>query len=199
MNTRIQVEHPVTECVTGLDLVREQFRMAAGEAVPAVPPARGHAIELRVIAEDPARGFVPSPGRIARWSPPEGPGIRVDAGVCEGFTVPAEYDSLLAKLVVHAPDREAARARLTRAIDEFCVGGVPTTLELGRAIVASPDFAAGRVHTRWLDAFMESWRPSPDSDLALLAAWALAASPAPAGAVASPELPSPFLTLGRTP
>ena len=150
MNTRLQVEHPVTEMVTGLDLVAWQLRIAAGEALDLrqddVAP-RGHAIELRINAERPAAGFAPAAGRIITWEPPEGPGVRVDSGVTAGWDVPSTYDSLLAKLIGYGADREQARRVLVRACDEFRVAGVPTTLPFHRMALVHPDFVAGMVST----------------------------------------------------
>jgi len=161
MNTRLQVEHPVTEEVYGVDLVREQIRIALGEALSwrqeeLVP--RGHAIECRVYAEDPLRGFAPSPGRIALLREPSGPGVRVDSGVVEGYEVPLDYDPMLAKLVVWGPDRETAIARLGRALEEYRVGGIATTLPLFRALVGLEAFRRGDLHTGFLDDLLASSR-----------------------------------------
>jgi acetyl-CoA carboxylase biotin carboxylase subunit len=155
MNTRIQVEHTVTEMVTGLDLVREQIRIAAGEPLSAAfTPGRfrprGHSIEVRVNAEDPV-SFAPSPGRITGLNLPGGLGVRVDTHIYEGYVVPPDYDSLLAKLIVHAEDRESARRRLRRALDEFVVEGIKTNLDFHRRLVDHPDFVAGRLDTRFLE------------------------------------------------
>jgi acetyl-CoA carboxylase biotin carboxylase subunit len=154
MNTRIQVEHPVTEMVTGLDLVAAQLRLAAGERLPVAQAdvtIAGHALECRINAEDPDAGFRPSPGRIGRWTPPEGPGLRVDTHVEAGTTVPPFYDSLLAKVIAHGPDRESALARMAEALGRFDVDGIATTLPLHRRILGHPDFVAGRIHTRWVE------------------------------------------------
>jgi acetyl-CoA carboxylase biotin carboxylase subunit len=156
MNTRIQVEHTVTEMVTGLDLVRAQIRLAAGEELPASFQGRfrprGHSIECRINAEDPVT-FAPSPGRITALNLPGGLGVRVDTHIYEGYVVPPNYDSLLAKLIVHAEDREAAIRRMLRALDEFVVEGVKTNLPFHRKLIAHPDFAAGRLDTHFLERF----------------------------------------------
>ena len=154
MNTRIQVEHPVTEMVTGFDLVKEQIRIAAGErvAVPEGPCGlRGHAIECRVNAEDPARNFQPSPGQITAYHPPGGPGVRVDTHVYAGYTVPPYYDSLLAKVIVHGRDRSEALVRMGQALDSFILEGVTTTIPFLSRLIHHPDFVSGRVDTRFLE------------------------------------------------
>ncbi|HLG06830.1 MAG TPA: acetyl-CoA carboxylase biotin carboxylase subunit [Gemmatimonadales bacterium] len=154
MNTRIQVEHPVTEMVTGFDLVKEQIRIAAGEALslPAeLNGLRGHAIECRVNAEDPARNFQPCPGQITAYHPPGGPGVRVDTHVYAGYTVPPYYDSLLAKVIVHGRDREEALARMGQALDSFILEGVTTTIPFLSRLIRHPDFVAGTVDTRFLE------------------------------------------------
>ena len=150
MNTRLQVEHPVTELVTGLDLVQLQIRIAAGEKLPfaqADVNLRGHAIECRVYAEDPANDYFPSPGEITVLSEPAGPGIRVDSGIYAGWDVPLEYDPLLAKLIGYGESREQAIGRLKRALDEYVVGGVKTNLALFRQILSDPEFLAGKTDT----------------------------------------------------
>jgi acetyl/propionyl-CoA carboxylase alpha subunit len=167
VNTRLQVEHPVTEAVAGLDIVHEQFRLAAGGALSARVRAAAeraarptsHAIELRISAEDPARVFAPNPGRITRWRMPSGPGIRVDTAVEEGDRVPAEYDPLIAKLVVHAEDRPGALARLRRAVAEAEVGGIQTTLPFHRAMLAEPAFVeVTELATTWVDTHWDGPR-----------------------------------------
>jgi acetyl-CoA/propionyl-CoA carboxylase, biotin carboxylase, biotin carboxyl carrier protein len=154
VNTRLQVEHPVTEEVTGIDLVREQFRIAAGEPIGYDDPApHGHSIEFRINAEDAARGFLPAPGTITGWRPPSGPGVRLDAGYAAGTTVPPEYDSLIAKLIVTGASRTQALERARRALAEFVIDGMPTLLPFHRAVVADPAFTAEpfAVHTRWIE------------------------------------------------
>jgi acetyl-CoA/propionyl-CoA carboxylase biotin carboxyl carrier protein len=154
VNTRLQVEHPVSEEVTGIDLVREMFRIADGQELGYGDPAtRGHAIEFRVNAEDPGRGFLPAPGTITRWHQPSGPGVRVDAGYGPGMTVPQAFDSLLAKLIVTGATRQQALERARRALAEFDVGGMPTVLPFHQAVVADPAFTAEpfSVHTSWIE------------------------------------------------
>jgi acetyl-CoA/propionyl-CoA/long-chain acyl-CoA carboxylase, biotin carboxylase, biotin carboxyl carrier protein len=154
VNTRLQVEHPVSEEVSGLDLVREMFRIADGQPLGyGDPPLRGHSIEFRVNAEDPGRGFLPAPGTITRWREPAGPGVRVDAGYAAGMTVPQAFDSLLAKLIVTGASREQALERSRRALAEFEVGGMPTVLPFHRAVVRDEAFTAEpfSVHTRWIE------------------------------------------------
>ena len=157
MNTRLQVEHPITEMVTGVDLVEWQVRIAAGEKLAFTQEQvelRGHALECRIYAEDPDNNFFPSPGRITRLRPPAGPGIREDSGVYEGWTVPLDYDPLLAKLIVHAPSRAQAITRLARALDEYLVGGIKTNVSLFQRILRDPGFAAGRLDTGFLDRLL---------------------------------------------
>ncbi|MDR0670943.1 MAG: ATP-grasp domain-containing protein, partial [Oscillospiraceae bacterium] len=154
MNPRIQVEHPVTECVTGLDLVAEQIRLAAGQPLglsQADLRQWGHAIECRVNAEDPMRDFLPSPGPIRTLNLPGGPGVRVDAAIYQDYVVPPHYDSLLAKLIVHGHDRDQALARARRAMAEFHVEGVPTTTDFQLQILREPDFAAGNFSVDYLE------------------------------------------------
>lgn len=153
MNTRLQVEHPITELVTGIDLVREQIRVAAGQPLRHAQKAiehRGHAMECRVYAEDPSAGFLPSPGRISRLVMPEGPGVRVDSGAEEGWTVPVEYDPLIAKLCAWAPSRAEVIERLRSALREAVVGGIATTLGFFRELLEDPRFQAGEVDTHFI-------------------------------------------------
>src|SRR5918999_348618 len=153
MNTRIQVEHPVTEMLTGVDLVKEQIRVAAGEplSVRELPTLRGHVIEVRVNAEDPARNFQPSPGKITTFHPPGGPGVRLDTHVYSGYTVPPYYDSLLAKLICQGRDRSEAIARLRIALDSFIIEGVTTTIPFLGRVMQNPRFMAGEVDTKFLE------------------------------------------------
>ena len=181
VNTRLQVEHPVSEEVTGIDLVAEQFRLAAGEPLGYDDPApHGHSIEFRINAEDPGRDFLPAPGRLTRWRPPAGPGVRVDSGYASGQAVPGGYDSLIAKLVVTAADRPRALARARRALGEFEIAGMPTVLPFHRAVVSDPAFTAEpspgdgtaggadafTVHTRWIETDFDNRIPpwSADTD-----------------------------------
>ncbi len=153
MNTRIQVEHPVTEQLTGVDLVKEQIRVAAGErlSVLELPTLRGHVIECRINAEDPSRGFQPSPGRIEVFHPPGGPGVRLDTHVYAGYTVPPYYDSLLAKLIVQGRDRDEALRRMHMALESFIIEGVTTTAPFLARVMMHPDFRAGKVDTKWME------------------------------------------------
>ena len=203
MNTRLQVEHPVTECVTGLDLVKMQIRIAAGEPLPArreiVP--RGHAIECRVYAEDPDNNFFPSPGKILARRVPNGPGIRMDEGVYPGWVVPNEYDPLLGKLVVWAGSREEAIGRMQRALSEYYVSGIKTNVTLFQRILQDPEFIRGEIHTNWLDSWLHrraaaaagpALEGTPGDDAAVLAAalWnenQSATAPANGGAPAAQE------------
>jgi acetyl/propionyl-CoA carboxylase alpha subunit len=206
VNARLQVEHGVTELVTGVDLVHEQLRIAAGEGISpgaleaaarATSPS-GHAIEVRLTAEDPGDGFRPAPGRVTRWVEPGGPGVRVDSGVEAGSTIPGAYDSLMAKLLVWGADRRTAIARLGRALDELEVGGLQTNLPFLRHVATDPVFAAGAVDTGYVE---RAWDPTPlreaaaehAAEAAALLAWAmgewhdgLAGPPATAAEAAAP-------------
>ena len=169
MNTRIQVEHPVTEMVTGFDLVKEQIRVAAGEPL-SIPQGdfsrlRGHAMECRVNAEDPFRNFQPSPGLITAYHPPGGPGVRVDTHIYAGYSVPPHYDSLLAKVIVHGRDRTEALARMGQALDSFILEGVTTTIPFLSGVIRSPGFvAATGVNTRFLEQHPELLRSPAHED-----------------------------------
>jgi acetyl-CoA carboxylase biotin carboxylase subunit len=175
MNTRLQVEHPVTELVTGLDLVQLQLRVAAGEKLPFKQEDirwRGWALECRVYAEDPERQFFPSPGRIAQLREPAGPGIRVDSGVYPGWTVPIDYDPLLAKLIAHGPDRETAIRRILRALAEYAITGIETNLAFFRELLKDAEFRASRLDTGFLEAYMRRRKPqaAPESEIEIVAA-----------------------------
>ena len=167
VNCRIQVEHPVTEGITGIDIVSEQLRVAGGEAlsfVQADVSPRGHAIECRINAEDAAENFRPRPGTLTAFSPPGGMGVRVDTHCYSGYVVPPHYDSLLAKLVVTAPDRGQALRRMRRALGEFVVAGIPTTIPFLLQVLDTPDFVSNRIHTRWIEETLMAGKitgPSP--------------------------------------
>ena len=185
MNTRLQVEHPVTELVTGLDLVQWQIRIAAGERLTLRQEDvswRGWAMECRVCAEDPDRNFLPSPGRIERVAEPGGPGVRVDSGVYSGWTVPLEYDSLLAKLVAYGESRDHAVRRLLRAMDEYTVSGIKTNLSFLRELLLDKTFQRGELHTGFIEAFRRADRTPASAEIKMAAALA---------AVAGKAAPSP--------
>ena len=157
MNTRIQVEHPVTEMVTGIDLIAEQLRIAGGEPISVTQDdiqLRGHAIECRINAEDAAHNFRPAPGKITGWLPPGGPGIRVDSHVYTGYDIPPFYDSLIGKLIIWAPDRASALKRMRRALNECAVTGIPTTVEFHLRLLDRPEFQRGDVHTKFVEQDM---------------------------------------------
>ncbi len=168
VNTRLQVEHPVTEQVTGLDLVKLQIAIAAGHRLPfaweSITP-RGHAMEVRLYAEDPDNNFFPSPGKILSRRVPSGPGIRLDDGVYEGWTVPNDYDPLLSKLIAWGNSREETIARLRRALEEYTITGIKTNVGLFRRILTEPDFLRGDIHTKWLDDLLRRPRSAaPPAD-----------------------------------
>jgi acetyl-CoA carboxylase biotin carboxylase subunit len=178
MNTRLQVEHPITEMITGLDLVHLQIRIAAGEKLPFTQDEikiRGHAMECRIYAEDPDNNYFPSPGKITLLLSPAGPGIRRDSGMYEGWTVPIDYDALLAKLIGYGSDREQSIGRLRRALNEYFVGGIKTNISLFRRILDDSEFQAGNVDTGFLDRLF-GHSPAPaerdgrGSDIAAIAA-----------------------------
>ncbi len=157
MNTRLQVEHPVTEAISGLDIVREQIRIASGAKLSVRQEDinfSGHAIECRINAEDPAT-FVPSPGRLTEYHPPGGLGVRVDSGLYAGYVVPPYYDSLVAKLIVHGATRNECLMRLRRSLEEFVIGGIKTTIPLHQKLVADPEFIDGNYDIRWLEEFVK--------------------------------------------
>ncbi|HUP00735.1 MAG TPA: acetyl-CoA carboxylase biotin carboxylase subunit [Gemmatimonadota bacterium] len=181
MNTRLQVEHPVTELVTGMDLVLQQIMVATGEPLlfgQEDVEIRGHAIECRINAEDPERGFLPSPGTVTSFHQPGGPGVRVDTAAYQSYRIPRHYDSLIAKLLTHGADREQAIARMRVALDEFIVEGVPTTIPLHRRLIELPAFVEGRIHTRFVEEWLAEAGSEPDG--------APPGEPAPAG-VAAPH------------
>ncbi|SDP21040.1 ATP-binding protein, partial [Actinacidiphila guanduensis] len=165
VNTRLQVEHPVTEEVSGIDLVREMFRIADGQALGYDdPPLRGHSFEFRINGEDPGRNFLPAPGTVTLFQPPSGPGVRLDAGVESGSVIGPAWDSLLAKLIVTGATREQALQRAARALGEFTVEGMATALPFHRAVVADPAFAPKdggpfSVHTRWIETEFDNTIP----------------------------------------
>ncbi|PYU48731.1 MAG: acetyl-CoA carboxylase biotin carboxylase subunit [Acidobacteria bacterium] len=214
VNTRLQVEHPVTEQVTGLDLVKLQIAIAAGHRLPfaweSVTP-RGHAMEVRLYAEDPDNNFFPSPGKILSRQVPSGPGIRLDDGVYEGWTVPNDYDPLLSKLIAWGNSREETIARLRRALEEYTITGIKTNARLFRRILEEPDFLRGEIHTKWLDELLrrphstaslgnDNQRGSAVSDAAVIAAaiWQASQSEKQASASASSaDQPSHWKLEGR--
>ena len=171
VNTRLQVEHPVSEEVSGIDLVREQFRIAQGEELGySDPELRGHSIEFRINGEDPGRGFLPAPGSLSVWNPPSGPGVRLDTGFVQGDVIGGNFDSLLAKLIVTGRNRQEALERSRRALAEFEVDGIATALTFHRAVVSDPAFApenpdeAFRVHTRWIETEFDNTIPAYSGD-----------------------------------
>jgi acetyl-CoA carboxylase biotin carboxylase subunit len=206
VNTRLQVEHAVTELVTGLDLVHLQIAIAEGKPLPFTQDEitlRGHALEVRVYAEDPETGFLPSPGKITRLVRPGGPGLREDEGVYEGWEVPTEYDPMLSKLIAFAPDRATAIARLGRALDEYVIGGIRTNLKLLRRILDDPGFRAARIDTGYLDRLLAE--PAPPNgeaarhtaEAAMVAAAILSTATAPPPAANHTERPWQRLALQR--
>jgi len=173
VNTRLQVEHPITELTTGLDLVREQLQIAAGDALrfhQADLLQRGHAIECRLYAEDPEKSFFPSPGLVLLHRKPSGPGIRSDCGIYEGFKVPVEYDPIIGKLIAYGETREASRRRMIRALENYAILGIQTTIPYLIDILKSPEFAAGDLSTDFIERYFQGWRQSmEDSDMAKIA------------------------------
>ncbi|TET79046.1 acetyl-CoA carboxylase biotin carboxylase subunit, partial [candidate division TA06 bacterium] len=207
VNARVQVEHPVTELVTGIDIVKQQILIASGEKLPFTQPdisQRGHAIECRVYAEDPERSFLPSPGRIAFLKEPFGPGVRHDCGIYSGWEVPVHYDPILSKVITWGEDRETARIRMINALSEYVLLGIKTTIEFSRALLSHKNFIAGDTHTDFIEKNMSGWCSSSgnsDSVKVALIAAAIAASrdkkPAASNSVRRREAPSPWLTLGE--
>lgn len=200
MNTRLQVEHPVTELVTGLDLVRLQIEVAAGGHLPFTQDQialRGSAIECRIYAEDPANNFFPSPGKIDQLSEPGGPGVRVDSGIYPGWTVPIEYDPMLSKLIVWSDTREHAIERMLRALAEYHVGGIKSNIPLFQAILNDPAFRAGALHTSYLDQLLKTHldlNPPPSTELMRIAAL-VASRPGRTERIVTPD--SRWLRTGR--
>ncbi|HEY4089669.1 MAG TPA: acetyl-CoA carboxylase biotin carboxylase subunit [Bryobacteraceae bacterium] len=204
MNTRLQVEHPVTELVTGLDLVRLQLEIANGGHLPFTQDQiqlRGAAVECRIYAEDATQNFLPSPGRITHLAEPAGPGVRLDSGVYPGWNVPLEYDPMLAKLIVWADTRERATERMLRALSEYKVGGIRTNIPLFDVILREPAFRAGDLHTGYLDALLKKpglFDQPPAPDLAAIAAAAVAAHTKPTPTAAVPAASSSrWVSAGR--
>jgi len=203
VNTRLQVEHPITEAICGVDLVRLQLEVAAGKNLPWAQEdlvSRGHAIECRIYAEDPNNGFMPSPGRVLRAEAPMGPGVRYDSSLFSGLDVPVQYDPILSKLIVHAEDRSAAIARMRRALEECVVLGIKTPIEMLMDIMDSAPFHKGETHTGFLDEHFADWRPSslPDHVIAIAdALWQLQPpQTADAGLSKSVSTQSPWTSLG---
>jgi acetyl-CoA carboxylase, biotin carboxylase subunit len=198
MNTRLQVEHPVTELVTGIDLVEWQLRIAAGERLSLTQDEvvfNGSAIECRIYAEDPENQFLPSPGTITYLHEPSGPGVRLDSGVYTGWTVPLDYDPLLAKLVAWGPSRERAIGRLDRALAEYAIGGIRTNIAFFREILADAEFRTGRLSTAFLEGFFDRRRPL-EPDLEAQAAAALVAAAFPREPVSKEAARSAWLQRG---
>ena len=199
MNTRLQVEHPVTESVTGTDLVRAQLHVAAGGRLPWLQPdltQRGHAVECRVYAEDPASGFLPQAGPLLVYREPSGPGIRVDSGVEEGANVPVQYDPMLAKLIASGASRDAAIARAVAALRSFPILGVRTNVAFLINVLRHPAFAAGDVHTGFIEQHLTDLLRTPDPSAPVLAAAAFVReNRPPAGGTASPSAADPWSDL----
>ncbi len=195
MNTRLQVEHPITEFTTGLDLVHWQMRVAAGEHFPyqqSQLTQRGHAIECRVYAEDPANGFLPSTGKLLQFIEPKGPNIRVDSGFIAGDEVTYFYDPLLAKLIVHGENREVATQRMQAALREFIVHGVATNIDFMQAVLAHADFTKGKVTTRWVESTFGEWKLEPSAESFIAAAIAEFVVPGSKSQVSSLNEPDPY-------
>jgi len=203
VNARIQVEHPITEMVVGVDLVAEQIRVAAGEPLSFKQDdlsQRGHAIECRIYAEDPASGFLPAAGPILLMEEPQGPGIRVDSGVYSGGEISVHYDPIMAKLIAWGPDREAARRRMFKALGEYPILGIETTVGFLKDVIEHPEFAAGNTHTGFIEEHMAGWCPTADDELlatALAAAALYEMEPKAVTAGGKGEVPSPWETVGN--
>jgi acetyl/propionyl-CoA carboxylase alpha subunit len=206
MNTRLQVEHPVTELVTGVDLVQEQLRIAAGHPLEITQDEvfpRGWAIEARIYSEDAANGFLPSTGPIAVFRPPEGPGIRLDTGIRQGDEARIDFDPMLAKLIVHAPDRQRAIERMSRALEDFIILGVTTNIEFLRSAITHQKFASGDTTTDFIESIWpDGWKSLGDSAAAVIAAASAEKAGLHLGVLSveledSPDPYNPFTTLGR--
>ncbi|UCE27153.1 MAG: acetyl-CoA carboxylase biotin carboxylase subunit [Candidatus Coatesbacteria bacterium] len=203
VNARIQVEHPITEMVVGVDLVAEQIRVAAGEPLSFEQgdlSQRGHAIECRIYAEDPASGFLPAAGPILLMEEPQGPGIRVDSGVYSGGEVSVHYDPIMAKLIAWGPDREAARRRMSKALGEYPILGIETTVGFLKDVIEHPEFIDGNTHTGFIDEQMADWRPTADDELlatALTAAALYETEPKAVAAAGKEVMSSPWETVGN--
>jgi len=204
VNTRLQVEHPVTEMITGIDLVRQQLEIAAGSPLSLKQEAiegRGHAIECRIYAEDPQNDFFPSPGKIVYMKEPAGPGIRNDCGVYSGFEVPVNYDPILSKLVVHAENREAALQRMIKSLQDTVLMGIKTPISFLMDVLQSEPFRSGAVYTDFIEAHFSDWQPElPEADIARLAFIAddlLGAGKRQSTDQLKPETVTPFMTLGN--
>ncbi|HUU81675.1 MAG TPA: acetyl-CoA carboxylase biotin carboxylase subunit [Acidobacteriota bacterium] len=203
VNTRLQVEHPVTEMTTGIDLVAAQLQIAAGSPLTLKQKEitqRGHAIECRIYAEDPEASFYPSPGLVLLHREPSGPGVRNDCGIYEGFEVPVEYDPILSKLIVTASTREAARRRMIRALESYAILGIRTTIPFLIDVLGSPEFAEGNTHTDFIDRYFENWTQNMEyADLARIA-YVLdefATTRKTSGKSESKGWPTPWETLGN--
>jgi len=203
VNARIQVEHPITELTTGVDLVKQQIRLAAGERLSLEQKnliQRGHAIECRIYAEDPENNFLPSPGKILFMKEPNGPGIRNDCGIYSGFEVPMHYDPILSKLIVWGEDRESARRKMISALSDYVILGIKTTIPFLLDLMAHPEFIAGRTHTDFLNKNMSGWRERRGEflDEALVAAAIISYEKAnDRKRRAQERIPTPWATLGR--
>jgi acetyl/propionyl-CoA carboxylase alpha subunit len=178
MNTRLQVEHPVTEMITGIDLVKEQVKIAEGEKLPFRQEdlrIHGHAIELRIYAEDPANNFLPYTGKLHSYQRPQGPGIRVDDGFEEGMDIPVHYDPMIGKLIVHASNRQEAIQRMLRAIQEYKITGIENTLTFGKFVMEHPAFTSGKFDTHFVQKYFNPDKPAqklPEDELNVAAAFA---------------------------
>jgi acetyl-CoA carboxylase biotin carboxylase subunit len=203
VNTRLQVEHPVTEMTIGIDLVAAQLQIAAGSPLALTQKEikqRGHAIECRIYAEDPEAGFFPSPGLVLFHREPAGPGVRNDCGIYEGFEVPVEYDPILSKLIVTAATREAARRRMIRALENYAILGIHTTIPFLIDVLKSPEFAEGNTHTDFIDHYFENWGQNmEDADLARIAYVVdeLTSFAKTSGKAEAKGWPTPWETLGN--